>query len=115
MRISGAAVKIINLLTATHSTGLGWGREKESMTWAFVVLGIQILGLANMEDGKKTWVFLQISVLSKLVHLLGKGEMGRALGMLKQSLQHPAQGLLLLRGERWSLLSDGKSRLVCKL
>lgn len=58
MRISGAAVKIINLLTATHSTGLGWGREKESTTWAFVVLGIQILCLANMEDGKKTLGFL---------------------------------------------------------
>lgn len=57
MRISGAAVKIINLLTAVHSTGLAGGSGGgKSIKWAFVVLRIQILGLANMEEGKK-WSF----------------------------------------------------------
>lgn len=60
MRISGAAVKIINLLTATHSMGLAWGGEKKSTKWAFVVLGIQILGLANMEDGKNLGFLVNI-------------------------------------------------------
>lgn len=53
MRISGAAVKIINLLTATHETGLAGEGKKKFTKWAFVVQGIQIFGLANMEDGKK--------------------------------------------------------------
>lgn len=58
MRISGAAVKIINLLTATRS-----GEGGKSTKWASVMLGIQILGLADMEEGKK------ISLLAKIYPL----------------------------------------------